>query len=245
VGLHPALQAYPGWQLRCHPAVHRSLTKTQLADPEQVQELADFIDACCPGMALFDLGAHFGVFSLAAARFGGAEARAIAIEPSATACRILGIQARLNGAAERVSVVRAAASDRPGSLQMLPVGVIADGYFVAADRDHPATEGVPVRTVSIDSLVADLDLSPTHVKIDVEGAEAAVLRGGSATLSGHPAATLFIELHNRLVSQRGDDPAAALDLLANYGYRELTEAGRTLSRDEVLQKPLIRVVARK
>ncbi len=144
------VEAHPGWRIRCHPIARRSITRTLLVDPEQVAELDEFIRACRPSMVLFDLGAHFGVFSLAAAHGGGPRAQIVAVEPSETACRVLRIQARLNDVT--VQVVHAAAGDRPGSTTMLPVGVIADGYFVAADAEHPARETVRVPTVSIDSL---------------------------------------------------------------------------------------------
>jgi FkbM family methyltransferase len=212
-------------------------------DPEQVAELDEFIRACRPSMVLFDLGAHFGVFSLAAAHGGGPRAQIVAVEPSETACRVLRIQARLNDVT--VQVVHAAAGDRPGSTTMLPVGVIADGYFVAADAEHPARETVRVPTVSIDSLADRLGVDPTHVKIDVEGAEEAVLRGGERTLGGDLAPVLFVELHNDLVRRRGGAPQATLEVLAKYGYHHFTEAGQAVSKNDLPSKPLVRVVARK
>ncbi len=237
------VEAHPGWRIRCHPIARRSITRTLLVDPEQVAELDEFIRACRPSMVLFDLGAHFGVFSLAAAHGGGPRAQIVAVEPSETACRVLRIQARLNDVT--VQVVHAAAGDRPGSTTMLPVGVIADGYFVAADAEHPARETVRVPTVSIDSLADRLGVDPTHVKIDVEGAEEAVLRGGERTLGGDLAPVLFVELHNDLVRRRGGAPQATLEVLAKYGYDHFTEAGQAVSKNDLPSKPLVRVVARK
>lgn len=243
LGVHPVVEVHPGWRIRCHPAARRSITRTLLRDPEQVAELNEFIRACTPSMVLFDLGAHFGVFSLAAAHRGGPGARIVAVEPSEAACRILRIQAQLNAAG--VQVVRAAAGDRPGSTAMLPVGVIANGYFVAADAEHSERETVRVPTVSIDSLADELGIDPTHVKIDVEGAEEAVLRGGEKTLGGVLAPLLFVELHNDLVRKRGGDPQVTLEVLARYGYDHLAEAGQAVSTSDLLSKPLVRVVARK
>lgn len=245
VGVHPTVEAAPGWRIRCHPVVYRAVTTSQLSDPAQIEELRCFIGTCSCAMVLFDLGAHFGVFSLAATHYGGRDARAVAVEPSPAAGGLLRTQARLNDVARRLHVVHAAAGAEPGWTKMLPVGVIADGYFVSDVADHPAHELVTVRVVTIDHLADDLRLTPTHVKIDVEGAEAAVLRGGERVFSGDRAPLLFVELHNELVRRRGANPQEAVDLLVAYGYARLTVGERSLRLEQLLDEPVVRVVARK
>ena len=89
------------------------------------------MDHCTPGMVLFDLGAHFGLFSLAALHYGGANAQAVAIDASPVAERLIRIQAALNGVAERVTVIRACVCEHSGVRDMVAVGVLADGYFSA------------------------------------------------------------------------------------------------------------------
>src|SRR4051794_32708229 len=72
----------PDWSLLCHPAAYRFAYYAQHADEEQVAEFDGFISTCRPGMVLFDIGAHFGLFSLAALHYGGIAARAVAVDPS-------------------------------------------------------------------------------------------------------------------------------------------------------------------
>ncbi len=244
-GADGVLEMHPGWHVRCHPAVRRSLSSTQLLDPAQREELAEFIAHCSQDLYLFDLGAHFGLFSLAATHFGGPRARAVAVEPSRMAGRLLTVQAKLNGMADRLRVVHAAVGATRGWKKMLPVGVIADGYLVPADGRESESDYVDVRVVTIDYLAEDLGVIPTHIKIDVEGAEAAVLRGGQRVLAARPAPILFIELHNAILRQRGDDPQEVLQLLNSAGYDRLCVAGRDTTTDDLGARPVVRFVAQK
>lgn len=214
-----------------------------MADPEQAAELDEFILRCSPGMVLFDVGAHFGVFSLAALHYGGPNSFPIAVDPSRVATRMIMTQALLNGEVERVTVLRAAVADAVGSRRMLDVGVLADGYLVDADESHPERDFVTVPTVTVDSLVDSLGKRPSHIKIDVEGFEVAVLRGAHDALSGDPKPLLFLELHNSMLRERGEDPAVTLEILSDFGYHDLRVAGRPATAEELLAAPLARVVA--
>jgi len=233
----------PGWRLQCHPAAYRTAYQAHVTDPEQRRELDAFIDACRPGMVLYDVGAHFGLFSLAAVHYGGSAARAVAVEPSAFACRMLRLEAGANRVTDRVTVVRAAAGDRPGTMEMIPVGVIAAGYYSAATDDYGRRERETVRVVTVDELAQELGLWPTHIKVDVEGAEASVLAGARAALARRPAPWLGIELHNAMIRARGQDPGATLELLGAMNLEIHDLDGRRIDPARALAADLIRVTA--
>jgi FkbM family methyltransferase len=244
-GLRPALRLRPGWRLVCHPTAHRAIQRPQLADSIQIAELDGFIATCRPGMVLFDLGAHFGMFSFAALHFGGPTSRAVAVDPSAEAVRMLRLGGRLNAVADRLHVVHAAAGERPGWLDMLPVGVIADGYYVTPEPDRAASELVRVRAVTVDGLVHELGVRPTHLKIDVEGAEAAVLRGARAALGADPPPLVFLELHNDMTRRAGADPAAAVSELTALGYGFTIPQGASITAEAATVPAIVRVIARR
>ena len=243
-GADQVVEIRPGWKLRCHPAAWRMAYRAQADDLEQVEELDSFIASCRPGMVLFDLGAHFGMFSLAALHYGGAGARAVAVDPSRPACRMTAAQAAMNGAGSRISVVEAAVAAHPGRREMVPVGVIAAGYFSAATDSHGPGERRTVRAVTVDQLVREQGLWPTHIKVDVEGAEAEALRGARGALTRRPAPLLFLELHNAMLRGRGTNPAETLDILEELDYRLYGLDDRSMSRSAVLDRDLIRIVAR-
>lgn len=245
VGITSTLQLRPGWNLRCHPGAHDFAYWAQESDAEQVDEFDAFVSHCSEGMVLFDIGAHFGLFSLAALHYGGPTAKALAVDPSATATRIMEVQSKLNRLEDRLRIVRAAVGDVEGVHEMVTVGLVSGGYLVAAGEDHPEREITRVRATTLDNLTNETNLSPTHIKIDVEGFEAEVIRGGRKLLSSENAPILFIELHNEMITARNADPSEALSLLKELGYQTSAVDGSRVSDIEILEKPLIRIIASK
>jgi len=225
------------WTLICHPHVHGVTYQAQIADPEQREEFENFLLQCNDKMFLLDIGAHFGVFSLAAAHFGG---NAVAIDPSPIATRMIARQCSLNGLADKVRIIRAAVSDEVGVVHMINSGVFSDGYFRVIPG-RAKSDLTKTQAVTIDRLVSLFGM-PTHIKIDVEGQEAAVLRGGRSLID-KSSPILFVELHNEMVRTEGRDPNLALDELARLGYKTFEPNGSAIDRNEILQRPIVRVVA--
>src|ERR1700682_2177624 len=116
-------------------------------------------------------------------------------------------QIALNDLTDKIRPVQAAASDLPGVLRVLNSGVFSDGYMKVV-RERPIRELTEVPAVSIDKIAAEYGV-PTHIKIDVEGHDAAVLRGGRETLARF-SPKLFLELHSHIIMKAGLDARAAL-----------------------------------
>lgn len=237
LGTTKRLHFPPSWSLICHPHAYRVAYEAQIADPEQREEFENFLLQCSDRMFLLDIGAHFGMFSLAAAHFGG---KAVAIDPSPIATRMIARQSALNGLSDSIRIVQAAVSDEAGAVEMISSGVFSDGYFKII-RGRPKSELTRTEAVTIDQLVSQYG-PPTHIKIDVEGQEAAVLRGGRTALDEF-SPILFLELHNEMVIAEGDDPNLALNELTQLGYETFAIKGNSLGRDVILQQPIIRIVA--
>ena len=238
LGSRKTLDLQPDWRLVCHPSAFRVAVQAQVEDPEQAPEFQNFLSHCSPGMSLFDIGSHFGIFSLAAAHVGG---KALAVDPSLEALRMVNVQARLNNWSDRIRTIRAAASDNSGGIDMLAAGVLSDHYFVVS-QGRSQSELTHLDTVTVDELSLKFG-PPSHLKIDVEGYEAAVLRGARATLK-NSAPLLFLELHNEIVTSNGGDRNAALDELSNSGYQVFGLDGAPASREVIFRKAITRVVAK-
>jgi FkbM family methyltransferase len=245
MGMRKTVELRPGWFLVYHPSAFRFAYFAQQHDPDQVEEFDGFIAQCQPGMVLFDIGAHFGLFSLAALHYGGMTAKAVAVDPSPTACRIMRIQAELNGASRRLEIVQACVGSRVGWNDMVDSGIQSASYFVQPSQDHAGRELTRTRSITLDALSKQIEAYPTHVKIDVEGCEEEVLRGGTSTLSRTEGPLLFIELHNQIVSEQGGNPRRVLALLGELGYDTFASDGGRLDHSQILSKPLIRIMARK
>jgi FkbM family methyltransferase len=238
VGSTKKLALLPGWDLICHPRVYKTLLHSQVVDPEQGEEFRNFVKSCDRSMCLFDIGASFGAFSFAAAHFGGT---AIAVEPSPIATRFIELQSHLNGFDKNIRIVEACAGDAVGEVEMLSSGVFSDGYFRIASR-RSSRELTKAKAVTIDHL-SDQFGPPTHIKIDVEGYEAAVIRGARRTLTDL-APMVFLELHNEIIRADGGDPASVLDALAETKYKELSINSVPAGRDVILEMPICRLLAK-
>ena len=178
LGITRTLRIPPDISIISHPRAFKVAYAAQVIDPELSAEFQRFVSACKSTMFLFDIGAPFGVFSLAAAHFG---ARAVAVDPSPIATRMISRQAALNGWTENIHVLQATASDTNGTVDMLSSGVFSDGYFKFV-KGRSVRELTRTYAITVDQLTAQFG-APTHIKIDVEGHEAAVLRGARETLS--------------------------------------------------------------
>lgn len=245
IGANEIVQLRPGWNLHCHPAVSRFANDNQKGDPDQVKEFDAFISSTFSGMVFIDVGAHFGLFSMAALHYGGAKTKVIAIDPSPIACRIMDIQARLNDASKNITIVQASVSERIGWQDMVAVGVISGGYLVSPSEEHPVGERTRTKAVTLDQIAHDFEVLPTHIKIDVEGSEADVLRGGNKVLSNEVSPLLFLELHNQMIRERGENPEDSLILLKNFDYEIYGMDKAPLDTKAILSEPLIRVFAKK
>jgi len=236
-GATETLHFPPNWTLICHPHAYRVAYQAQIADREQSQEFKKFLLQCSDRMFLLDIGAHFGVFSLGAAGLGG---KAVAVDPSPIATSMIARQCALNGLTDSIRIIQSAVSDVSGVVDMISSGVFSDGYFKILPG-RAKSELSRTRATTIDQLVTEYGI-PTHIKIDVEGQEAAVLRGGRKTLEQF-SPILFLELHNEMVTAEGGDPNLALDELTQLRYEAFSLTGNSLERDAILQQPITRIVA--
>ena len=243
-GFVSTVEMRPGWRLRAHPAAIHFSYSAQLLDPEQVLEFDQFLSCTRPGMTLFDIGAHFGLFSLAACHYGGKGALAVAVDPSPVATRMISIQARLNSVSEQIMIIEASVSLDFAEHLMVSTGVLGAGYFLPPG-DHSDAELTSTRAVTLDSLTEKAGRPPTHVKIDVEGEEQSVLAGASETLGGPGAPILFMELHNRMIRERGGDPSLTLSTVRAWGYVIYLCDGREADDGMLLSLDLVRVMCLK
>jgi FkbM family methyltransferase len=141
------------------------------------------------GRIFVDIGANIGTSTIPALTRLGAS-RAIAIEPAATNCRLLRANVAANGLDERVTIVEAALSDRPGTLS-LELGPDNSGDYRIRLSDAPGAIGeAGWRTQEVVTSTFDQMLEDEHVALadvglvwmDTQGHEAHVFGGASSLL---------------------------------------------------------------
>ncbi|MEO7104186.1 MAG: FkbM family methyltransferase, partial [Gemmatimonadaceae bacterium] len=176
-----------------------------------------------PNMTVFDIGAHVGLFSLAAALRVGTGGKVVAFEPSPETLVVLRKHVALNGWRDRIAVEPVVVSDRPGTITFYThhdsmAASLSLANVVELNVQHPKTvTPVTVPTVTLDDYCRERGLIPDVLKIDVEGAELRVLRGAEQTLRHH-SPVIWCEIHPMQMQNMGDDIDELKRYLADVGY---------------------------
>lgn len=124
-----------------------------------------------------DVGANYGYFSLLAAARGGPKLSIITAEPNPELAPMIVRSARFNGF-NNIEVLPVAVGAEPGTARLA-----VDRGFTAVARLAGGDDGVVVEVVTVDDLLARLGgEGQVLLKVDVEGHEAAVLRGSGGAL---------------------------------------------------------------
>ncbi|MCX4846966.1 FkbM family methyltransferase [Streptomyces sp. NBC_00893] len=179
-------------------------------------------DRLRPGDTFIDVGAHRGAFALLASHAVGAHGRVVAIEPHPRFHDVLTAAATTNRRTN-IRAVRSAASDTHGTLTLYMEDPANLGHTTAI-RPRRVHEIVEVPTAPLADLVSRTELATTRIiKIDVEGAEAAAIRGLLPALPHlRNDAELVMEVTPRLLAKQGESATEILDTLREHGFHAYT-----------------------
>jgi len=182
-----------------------------------------------PGDVALDIGANIGAHTLPISRLVGTAGCVHAFEPTVFAFNKLQINmARNTDLAPRIKARQILLSDLsadtpPAALAASwPLGVRPGGHPVHGGHDM-TTAGAAAET--LDSYVAREEIERIDfIKIDVDGNECQVLRGGKDTLRRfHP--PIILELAPYVFSGSENSFEAFIDLLRDAGYKLLRSPG--------------------
>lgn len=187
------------------------------------------------GWTCWDLGAHFGLYSVGLARRVGPRGQVAAFEPNPASFARLACHARMNDL-PWLKLHAAAVSDQPGRAELYAYGDLGSTttthlpYEGEALTAEVATVAVPL--VQLDQLVARGELRLPHfVKLDVEGHGHRALAGMRESLhASRP--ILLVALHSP------EEAAGILSLLDPLGYQR-REVGVSSSPDPLVGRDFI------
>ena len=209
-------------------------------------DTVEWIEAFTEGAVYWDIGANIGVFALYAGLKPGV--RVLAFEPAAGSFAVLNRNIELNSI-DRITAYCVAFTQETklDSLNMSSTSPGGSMHGFGSERDQfNRTINVKFRQgavgFSIDDFVTMFSPPrPTHVKIDVDGIEANILRGGRDTFSAPSVRSMIVEIEGDMASQHNRE---ILQLMDEFGFVARPKASPLLrnvvfNRGWVLQEGLL------
>jgi FkbM family methyltransferase len=182
-----------------------------------LQEYRAFRPVVKRGCVALDVGANIGAYSLLLGLWTGPTGKVYAFEPAPDAFSGLQRHVRLNRLEKVVVPVQAAVSDSVGEASFQFDGIHGTNRLARAGESSGRAVRVPATT--IDEFCARERVRPDFIKVDVEGFEAAVLRGARNTILANDGLSIFVEMHPRTWPTVG--------VSVEEVQREIESAGRT------------------
>lgn len=201
------------WRLSSRGKVARVITGSY--EPEQTAAFCKYIKR---GDVVFDIGAATGYYTMLSSHLVGETGKVVAFEPEPKNYRTLTSHVRANRL-RQVTTLNHALGGEAGKLRF--------GGGSGSGTSRLCSNGeIEVEVRTLDTVAAELQLRPTHMKIDVEGAELALLLGGKTTIqSAKP--ILFLSTHPSLTAGVHQN---CCQLLQSWGYELLPMLGTSFEQ---------------
>ncbi len=172
------------------------------------------------GSILLDVGSNIGLVSLDRC-LRNAKLRTYCFEPHPETCSLLRLNVELNQLSDRITVYNYAVSDHTGNIAIMAGS--NDNMAKTVESDEPAKSGaIQVTCWTLDALCSDHNITPTYLKVDVEGHELSVLTGARNVLND--ISEVIVECHTeqlalackQLLTDRGFTISYASGLLSGH-----------------------------
>lgn len=168
-------------------------------------------DAIRPGMTVLDIGANIGLYSLIASRRVGDEGVVYAFEPDPRNQAQLQVNVAVNKC-RNIRIFDSAVGESAGSGIFQLAQAPTHSSFFRSMGDMPLAGTIEADVVAIDDVVGDHETIDV-IKMDIEGGEAAALRGMRSTLRRNPNLRMFIEFEPSALRSAGWSPEDVLSSL--------------------------------
>ena len=181
-------------------------------------ETLAWVDSIPEGAVLWDVGANIGLYAIYAAK--ARNCRVYAFEPSVFNLELLARNIFLNNLQSRITIIPIALSDQLG-LNSFKMTTTAWGGALSTFGEDFDQNGAPLKDIfeyqtlgiSMSDTVGLLNIpQPDYIKIDVDGIEHFILRGGSNVLSSVKG--VLIEINESFKDQAEE----SVRILKNAGF---------------------------
>jgi FkbM family methyltransferase len=179
------------------------------------------------GMTFVDVGANIGYYSVIASHRVGRAGRVYAFEPDPRNFRYL-CENLSESALPNTSAIEKAASDWTGVGAFVRDKAGAQGWLAGTRQ---TLNDARVETTTLDEFFRTEHWPPIHVmKMDIEGSEAAALKGMVGVVQRNPHMTVVLELNRDALERAGTSPSQLAMTLAGLGCQEGCVIERGLKR---------------
>lgn len=171
------------------------------------------------GMTVFDIGANHGLYSVLASKRIGRDGRVYAFEPSTRERARLLRNLKINGC-KNVQVIEVAIGQESGGaiLHVVEGTEVGCNSLRVPDVAQPTVQ-VKVRIQTLDDFLTQAVVTKIDfMKLDVEGAELSVLKGGERFFSSSQRPVILAEISDKRTKAWGYAAHEIVTWLAKRGY---------------------------
>ena len=226
----PVRLSYGAWWL----AGPGSLDERLLNGDFETRELMFVQRYLRPGMVVFDIGAHHGLYSVLAAKRVGEKGWVRSFEPSPRERKYLKQNLRINHC-HNVRVESFALGSSAGRAELFLVEGTGDCCHSLRQPSVATTSRkVPVEMQTLDEYLQREKIEKVDfIKLDVEGGEMEVLRGATRLLQSAERPVILVEVEDIRTAPWGYRAEMIIRHLENLGYRwqGLTDNGSLVPVD--------------
>jgi FkbM family methyltransferase len=198
-------------------------------EPEESALLAERLKQ---GMVVIDAGSNVGYHSLLASKAVGPSGRVFAFDPDPENMGLLRANLDLNGVTN-VTTVNSALSDRAQTARFYRDTANHGAHTLSRTNVEVPGEEFSVSCVRLDDALEGLGVQRVDfIKVDIQGAEAMMLRGAKKTLE-RDRPTLLLEFWPAGLRAMGDRPLDLLEAMRGFGYRASVQLERLRRMDDL------------
>jgi len=232
VGKH-VLKTIHGVKLLIDPSkdkgVELALFQTGTYEKGTIQLLEKYLN---PGSSFLDIGANIGLMSVIASKWVGEKGTVYAVEANPNTVSILQMNIELNQC-KNIELLPVALSDEKGTAVLFENWEVNRGGASLISQGSEE-QGMEVKMERLDDLFQEE--TPIHlVKIDVEGFEPQVLRGGMFWFRKQ-LPIFIIEVSEKREKEVGPSPLEVMELVKTIGnYRFYKQKGTKERRGKLIE----------
>ncbi len=195
------------------------------------------------GMTFFDVGSHFGYFSLLASALVGETGKVHAFDPTPSTYAML--RKNTSGVAN-ITTSNVAASSTDGEMTFNDFGLAHSAFnsLGAAKMNVGGlrAEVIRVKAITMDGYCRDRNVWPDVMKVDAEGAELDILKGMPELLERRKT-TITLEMGDVGETAGSGQSRRVYDFIAARGYKAFEMAGtRMVPHEPLVDYPYTNII---